>query len=163
MCKIINKLIKLGCLFSAMLAVSGFAVAEKGTGYMFNVSENITTSADGTIINESTSKGVWVVENQPAGFPSVMQGNCSATWVMAADFSNKGSSWRCVTTDTEGDGYLNVGSIMAPDWSDCAASIVSSWGKYAGWQSSANCQPMGPFAGKDTSTYMWNGEWTAPE
>lgn len=150
-------------VLTGALALSGLAVAETGLGYMSGVTNVVSTAADGTIIVEETSKGVFLVENQPEGFSSVLQATCSATWVMGENGANKGSSWRCTANDKDGDGYLNTGTISAADWSDCSFKTDSGWGKYAGASSTGTCQPLGPFAGEDTSIYAWNAEWTLPQ
>jgi hypothetical protein len=153
-------------VLSVALVCSGFTVAETGKGYMLGVSSDSITTADGTRIAESTSKGVWLIENHPEGFSSVLYGECSGTFVTGEDSSNKGSAWRCRAIDVDGDGYVSVGTALAPDWSDCAVESVVGWGKYAGTSYKGNCQPAGPFAAAtvgNTNLFMWTGEWTLPE
>ena len=145
------------------LALSGAAAAETGVGYSINVEGEQKTMADGTFVRETTADDIWLLDGQPEGFASKMVARCSAIWVMGADYSNKGSTFRCTARDGDGDGYITVGRIPEADWTGCAIRTVASWGKYAGAKINGTCQVGGPFAGADTGSYTWAGEWTLPQ
>jgi hypothetical protein len=145
------------------LALSDAATAETGVGYSINVEGEQKTMADGTFVRETTADDIWLIDNQPEGFASKMVASCSAIWVMGADYSNKGSTFRCTAKDSDGDGYISVGHIREADWTGCGILTVASWGKYAGAKLNGTCQVGGPFAGEDTGTYTWTGEWTLPQ
>jgi hypothetical protein len=150
-------------VFSGALALSAVTMAETGKGYIINTVGEPQVMADGTIVHEVSSDSVWVMENRPEGFPSLAKGRCTDIRVMGPDYSNKGSTWRCTAIDGDGDGFVNVGRITGADWSECSFEMVAGWGKYAGASISGTCQPTGPFAGPDTGTVSWTGEWTLPE
>jgi len=146
------------------LALSGAATAETGVGYSINVEGEQKTMADGTFVRETTADDIWLLDNQPEGFASKMVASCSAIWVMGVDYSNKGSTFRCTAKDSDGDGYISVGHIREADWTGCGILTIASWGKYAGAKLNGTCQVGGgPFAGEDTGTYTWAGEWTLPQ
>ena len=150
-------------VLSVALVCSGFTVAETGKAYMFYDKSEPQVMPDGTMVQKSTSHGAFHLTNQPEGFPSTMAGRCEDVWVMGADNSNKGSTFTCIVEDNDGGGYMNVGFITGADWSGCSFKTVSGWGKYAGASVSGTCQPTGPFAGADTGSVTWAGEWTLPE
>ena len=145
------------------LALSGIAAAETGVGYSINVEGEPKTMADGTVVRETTADDIWLLDNQPEGFASKMVARCSGMWVMGADYSNMGSTFRCTARDGDGDGYITVGHIPEADWTGCDINTVASWGKYAGAKLNGTCQVGGPFAGGDTGSYTWVGEWTLPQ
>ena len=145
------------------LALSNLVAAETGTGYSINVKVDPKTMADGTIIQETTADDIWLITNQPEGFASKMVASCSGVWVMGADYSNMGSTFRCVARDADGDGYVSVGHISGADWSGCVIGTSGTWGKYTGAKLKATCSVSGPFAGPDTGAYTWAGEWDLPK
>jgi hypothetical protein len=150
-------------VLSGALALSAVTMAETGKAYRINTVGEPQVMADGTIVRKASYDMVWVMENRPEGFPSLSKSRCEDVWVVGADSSNKGSTFTCIAEDNDGDGFVNVGFITGADWSGCSFKTVSGWGKYAGASISGTCQPTGPFAGPDTGTVSWTGEWTLPE
>ena len=150
-------------VLSGALAVTSLAVAETGKGYDINTVGEPQVMSDGTIVREAGTDSIWFMEGQPEGFPSILKARCTAIYVMGPDYSNKGSTFRCTATDADGDGYVNVGSITGADWSVCSFKTVAGWGKYAGAAVSGVCQPTGSFAGPDTGSFHWRGEWALAE
>ena len=144
-------------------ALSTLAAAETGTGYSINVKGDPKTMADGSTVQETTADDIWFITNQPEGFASQMVASCSGVWVMSAEYSNMGSTFRCVARDAAGDGYVSVGHIPGADWSGCVISMSGGWGKYTGAKGNATCQVSGPFAGADTGAYTWAGKWDLPK
>ena len=154
--------VQLVALISA-LALSSLAAAETGTGYSINVKGEPKTMADGSAVQETTADDIWLITNQPEGFASEMVASCSGVWVMRADYSNMGSTFRCVARDADGDGYVSVGNIPGADWSGCVISMSGGWGKYTSAKGNATCQVSGPFAGADTGAYTWARKWDLPK
>jgi len=150
-------------LLSGALALSSLAVAETGIGYDINTKGVPQVMSDGKILREISADSIWFLEDRPEGFPAVVKARCTTVFLMEGDRSNKGSSFRCITTDGDDDGYLVVGHVTGADWSGCTTEVVSGWGKFAGATASGTCQPSGPFAGADTNVYTWTLEWTLPE
>jgi len=150
-------------LLSGALALSSLAIAETGIGYDINTKGDPQVMSDGKILQETSADSIWFLEDRPEGFPAVVKARCTAVYLMGVDYSNKGSSFRCITTDSDGDGYLVVGHVAGLDWSGCTNKVVSGWGKFAGFTASGTCQSGGPFAGADTSVYTWTSQWTLRE
>ena len=158
-----KRLLLLGAILAVSTGATAGEVNETGIGYMYQDSRVDTVTSDGLIYSEDSSHGVWLVEGLPEGYPTVYRGGCTGSWLTSEQGANFGSSWRCKATDNDGDGFFNVGSLTAPDWSDCSFKIVAGWGKFSGMTGEGNCQPLGPFAGQDTSSYSWTSVWHLPD
>ena len=117
--------------------------------------------SDGNFKYINFDHSIWVQEGMPDGYPSMVSGDCTNVGIRSPDFANLGNSWTCTVTDIDGDGFINVGSDVMPDWSGCNYKTVTGWGKYAGIAQSGNCA----FGGNITATdwvLKWTGDFTTP-
>ena len=143
-------------------AVQADTVTITGTAYGSRTSTEETVLSDGNLKYINFDHSIWVQEGMPEGYPSMVSGDCRNVGLRSPDFVNLGSSWTCTITDIDGDGFINIGSDVAPDWSGCNYEAVSGWGKYAGISQSGTCS----YAGNITATdwvLKWTGEFTTPE
>ena len=150
--------------FVAFIIISGAAlagtVAFTGTGYLTTNIE-VSATSDGRNLQNYTNSGFWVQEGLPEGFPSNLVADCQGVALSTAEWASLGDTFICVATDSDGDGFINAGGSTQPDYSDCHASTVAAWGKYADVTQSIKCH----FAGRMSPNAIilkWTGEFTTP-
>jgi hypothetical protein len=132
-----------------------------GIAYGTRISTEETVLSDGNFKYINSDHSIWVQEGMPEGYPSMASADCRNIGIRSPDYANLGSSWTCTITDIDGDGFVNVGSGIMPDWSGCNYETVAGWGKYTGISQSGTCA----FAGQITATdwmLKWTGEFTTP-
>ncbi len=144
-------------------AVAGTVVPTTGHGYSTVTASTTTPFADGSILIEQTSHGVWVQAASAANFPSPIAADCHTKLLLSAQGANIATRGICKTIDIDGDGFIATNGASAPDFSDCNWTMYGGSGKYAGVTGSGTCAQGGPFTttGND-SQFSWKGEWVLP-
>jgi hypothetical protein len=132
-----------------------------GTAYGSTISSEEIELSDGNFKYNNLDHSIWVQEGLPEGYPSMASADCRTTGLRSPDYVNLGSSWTCTITDIDGDGFINVGSDVKPDWSGCNYETVAGWGKYAGISQSGSCAFAGTVSATDWML-KWTGEFTTP-
>ena len=146
-------------------AVSNVAMAAEftvnGTAYMLGTTDN-TTTPDGSTMGNYTNQGILTVEGMPEDFPSEVFGTCNGVNLTSSAWTNLGDAFICTMVDADGDGYINVGTTTAHDWSNCSFNRVAAWGKWAGTTEAGACW----FAGSVTADHFilkFTSTFTTPE